>query len=315
MATWKDHQEKYKNIRNIIKDVAIGCSSIKQLVRKFKKEFNTSVTQVSISKILKEFDIDLRKTNALNQLNKRFGILTVIEIKKEKKTWFAICKCDCGNTKKYRVSNLRFQIGCGCLSSCSLDLKGQIFSFLTVKELVPSKGDWTKWWRCDCKCGNVTEVRSHHLLKKRIKSCGCYKANLRALPSGEGARNKVINGYRMRAKKLGVICELTQDNFIRYFEEKCFYCGSPPSNISVSQHGRGDYHYNGVDRIDNTAGYTLKNCVSCCCNCNYAKNDLNVKDFLNWVLIAAENIKSEKFQNEISCFKIHHLESVKNEIN
>lgn len=40
------------------------------------------------------------------------------------------------------------------------------------------------------------------------------------------------------------------------------------------------YWYNGVDRVDNTKGYTLENCVTCCAEANYAKRALSYADFI-----------------------------------
>ena len=46
----------------------------------------------------------------------------------------------------------------------------------------------------------------------------------------------------------------------------------------------GSYTYNGIDRLDNSLGYTLDNVVASCWDCNRAKQDLTVGDFLIWVL-------------------------------
>ena len=37
---------------------------------------------------------------------------------------------------------------------------------------------------------------------------------------------------------------------------------------------------NGIDRVDNSIGYTISNCVSCCSTCNYMKCALNVNTFI-----------------------------------
>jgi len=57
------------------------------------------------------------------------------------------------------------------------DLTGQKFGRLTVIEKTTKRslrGEII--WRCRCKCGNITEVRSSNLLRGYTKSCGClYK--------------------------------------------------------------------------------------------------------------------------------------------
>lgn len=45
----------------------------------------------------------------------------------------------------------------------------------------------------------------------------------------------------------------------------------------------GGYVYNGLDRRNNNKGYTHDNIVPCCKPCNYAKRDMNIEEFRNWV--------------------------------
>jgi hypothetical protein len=51
----------------------------------------------------------------------------------------------------------------------------------------------------------------------------------------------------------------------------CYYCGQDPKEIGTRF---------GIDRVDNTLGYTRANSVTCCSLCNYAKKDLHVSDFI-----------------------------------
>lgn len=41
--------------------------------------------------------------------------------------------------------------------------------------------------------------------------------------------------------------------------------------------------YNGLDRLDNTKGYTKDNVAPCCTVCNSAKGTLTVTEFSEWV--------------------------------
>ena len=54
-----------------------------------------------------------------------------------------------------------------------VDLVGQRFGRLTVLEECGRQGGGVVW-RCQCDCGNITEVRSNHLRRGAIVSCGCY---------------------------------------------------------------------------------------------------------------------------------------------
>lgn len=86
--------------------------------------------------------------------------------------------------------------------------------------------------------------------------------------------------YRISAKKKGLVWGLTT-----IFEEitarECNYCGSPPGN--VQKHAGKLFRYSGIDRVDNSQGYTPDNCVACCMPCNFAKGKLGAADFLEWV--------------------------------
>lgn len=67
-------------------------------------------------------------------------------------------------------------------------------------------------------------------------------------------------------------------------KKNCFFCGSPPSNIATN---RGKIPktviYSGIDRLDNSIGYTERNCAPCCKKCNYWKRADSVDTFLQHV--------------------------------
>lgn len=58
-----------------------------------------------------------------------------------------------------------------------IDLTGQRFGRLVVKELVPSDGRKGTFWLCQCDCGNTTVVAGQELRRGGTKSCGCLKGN------------------------------------------------------------------------------------------------------------------------------------------
>ena len=78
------------------------------------------------------------------------------------------CKCDCGNERIIRSSELaRGQKSCGCVTGGFKDLTGQRFNNLVaLKYLKNSKR------LCRCDCGNTTKVRAYELTHNKIKSCG-----------------------------------------------------------------------------------------------------------------------------------------------
>lgn len=87
--------------------------------------------------------------------------------------------------------------------------------------------------------------------------------------------NKDINGvyyakYKNRANNKEFIFELSYQEFNQICESPCYLCGKENSST----------HKNGIDRIDNTKGYTLDNCKSCCGVCNKLKKDIPLDLFL-----------------------------------
>lgn len=68
----------------------------------------------------------------------------------------------------------------------------------------------------------------------------------------------------------------------------CNYCDSEP--LSVATNGKrpetkahNKYIYNGLDRKDNSTGYTLENVVPCCKMCNNSKKNLSQIDWETWL--------------------------------
>lgn len=56
----------------------------------------------------------------------------------------------------------------------------------------------------------------------------------------------------------------------------------------------GYYIYNGIDRVNSDLGYSVKNCVTCCKDCNTAKMNMSIKDFLSMI----ERIYKKHFKNK-----------------
>lgn len=59
-----------------------------------------------------------------------------------------------------------------------LDLTGQVFVRLTVRELVGLDKYGRRTWLCDCECGNQCLVSTNSLRSGLIMSCGCLRKDL-----------------------------------------------------------------------------------------------------------------------------------------
>jgi hypothetical protein len=89
----------------------------------------------------------------------------------------------------------------------------------------------------------------------------------------------LFHNYRNGAIHRGYAFDLSREEFAEMTKLNCFYCGVEPSQAVRVKAGKQHYLYNGVDRIDNTQGYTMTNCVTCCGTCNSMKNTHPFEEF------------------------------------
>lgn len=173
---------------------------------------------------------------------------------------------------------------------------GMLFDNLTVIKFYSKiyQNKVEAHWLCQCKCGKQKIIRASKLHSKDTRSCGGVRCKIqtpksRKLLSGEAAKNKVISNYRIHARTRCFEFLLTHDEILLLFKNNCFYCGSEPSSVSTIKMRKlkfdvpeyGDFIYNGIDRIDNSKGYTTDNVVSCCGECNRMKSNQTILEFMN----------------------------------
>ena len=136
-----------------------------------------------------------------------------------------------------------------------------------------------------CSCGTEKSVLYRNITSNRSLSCGCLQKEVAATqggynikPHGVQARNAKYASYRKNAKNRDYSFDLTKEEFTDIILKPCIYCGSVLGNKERSKNNNGDFEYTGIDRVDNTIGYTVENCVPCCKFCNLAKRD-NTKEY------------------------------------
>lgn len=114
----------------------------------------------------------------------KYGRLTVIkEVDKVGSHRAFLCKCECGNIKVYRLSNIRKGTtkSCGCLHKENSrkakrfdDLTGEVFGTLKVLKRIPATTkQYSPHWLCLCNCGEETVATTSNLRTGQKKSCGC----------------------------------------------------------------------------------------------------------------------------------------------
>jgi len=221
----------------------------------------------------------------IDMTGKRFGELTVIEFSHMHKDAYWKCLCDCGNEKVIPGYNLRngHTKSCGHLKGKNrLELKGRKFNRLTVIEFSHMHKN-KSFWKCLCDCGNEKVINGSALVAELTTSCGCLQKDQQSLPEGIAARNRVMLWHKNSAKKRNLEQALTDEQILILHKGNCHYCGSPPSNICHPSGANGSYIYNGIDRKDNSEGYTINNSVSCCFVCNAAKGTLGYDKYLKHI--------------------------------
>ena len=159
---------------------------------------------------------------------------------------------------------------------------GQRFERLVTLERTSNRSGHIVW-KCKCDCGNIVEVIASDLKRGTTRSCGCLVKDL-AHTVSDSTYKVLYRQYKRNARIRNLKFELDLIDFIELLSDNCFYCGSAPSNIMdryLSHYNK--VIYNGIDRVDNNEGYTVENVVTCCEQCNKAKRDLTLKQFINWI--------------------------------
>ena len=174
------------------------------------------------------------------------------------------------------------------------DLTGRKFGRLTAIKRNGLNKFRQILWLCKCECGKNKDILAQHLLIGATKSCGCLSKeapnNKMRLSLGLSNMRNLITAYKYGAKKRGLEYKLTEEQFFEITQKDCYYCGKKPSNIYNRKECNGAYTYNGIDRVDNNKGYTIKNSVPCCHTCNGAKGKLTFQEFEDWIKRIYSNI-------------------------
>jgi len=172
---------------------------------------------------------------------------------------------------------------------------GDKYNRLTVIQFSHKTKNRNLYWFCDCECGTKNKiVHGTQMLHGKIKSCGCLLSEIsslrmqnynepRKLESSLANLHALYSSYKNEAKRRNYNFAISLEDFKTLTKQNCYYCDIQPKQIYSIKKTNGSYAYNGIDRIDNSIGYILENCVPCCKICNRAKDVMSQEIFLDLI--------------------------------
>ncbi len=140
-------------------------------------------------------------------------------------------------------------------------------------------------WKCLCNCGTEF-IATTKEIRKGKKSCGCLRFTSRFrkyLTDDQAQLSKIKGHYQNSAKRRRIAWNISDELFFALLKGNCAYCKIEPSLVVEYLPKCTPVKVNGVDRIDNNLGYEPHNVTSCCKQCNRAKSNLPISEFLNWI--------------------------------
>jgi hypothetical protein len=168
------------------------------------------------------------------------------------------------------------------------NLVGITFNMLTATEFHHKGRHGLSFYEFMCECGQSKVLCGTDVSQGKTKSCGCFRRKWplpQTLPLGVASCNSLYLAYRDGAKSRNLVFDLTRETFEKLTKKSCEYCGVLPyKEWTGTNRSSSAYVYNGLDRVDNTQGYTLSNVAPCCMVCNKAKHSMTVEQFKEWIV-------------------------------
>jgi hypothetical protein len=132
---------------------------------------------------------------------------------------------------------------------------------LTCKTCQKEKSIRSYYRRKESKTGHYPNCKDCVKLEaKLMRSTPFYRSKIRTSPQNRFSR------YKFSAKERGLEFKLTFEDMKLFSGVPCNYCGERLEVI-------------GIDRVDNSKGYTLDNSVPCCMICNRMKTNYTENKF------------------------------------
>ena len=106
--------------------------------------------------------------------------------------------------------------------------------------------------------------------KERERGRQKYADNIEKERQRAATHKRTIASIKRNARRRNLCYDLTDEYSANITDEPCFYCGE---ETTISRR-------NGIDRLNNSVGYVIENCVSCCNVCNMMKRCLDPATFV-----------------------------------
>lgn len=228
---------------------------------------------------------------------KKYGMRTVLRFLGNQ-LWE--CRCECGHIGSTQGYNLKKGKNT-CCPQCAGKIKrnnrnlkmiGKVFGkWMVLKRVQSLRHDK---WLCRCECGVERNVYGYSL--EAGSSKGCHSCS--NIKQGSALR-RLYSTYKSNAIKRGHEWNLTLEQFAFLTKQNCYYTGLPPANIARAKGKSIPYIYNGIDRLDNSAGYNIENCVPCKGKINEMKMDSSYDEFIEmcYLVVNEHNRKKSKSEN------------------
>lgn len=230
----------------------------------------------------------------------RFGKWIVIEeappkVYAKRKNKRVKCRCSCGNKAIVMVSNLKSGKTRQC-NNCAIaartgrktkprtDITNQRFGQLIAKEALLTDKKGYRKWRCQCDCGNFTEVILSNLTRKHggTKSCGKHTtgSNHPAWSGYESIPGSYWSSIQRNAQVRNKNFKISIQEAWSLFKKqngKCVLSGMELTFTVGSDKGSAS-----LDRMDSTQGYTYENCQWVHKVLNLMKGTHSMQEFVAW---------------------------------